>query len=150
MTTLLGAAPGSLPQQSPSQMTRSADGKMRIDFGNTSMITDPASQKTIVLDHLKKEAMTLPMPQAPQLTPPALPSGAMPSAGVPPQVQDLGKAFIEGHEVDGKKYIFQPPALPKPPAPPQMPAMPQLPGMPAAPAAPQMPQPPPMPTTAEV
>lgn len=131
-------------------MLRSADGKMRIDFGNTSMITDPSAQKTFVLDHLKKEALTVPMPQAPQLTPPALPAGALPSHAIPPQVEELGRALIEGHEVEGKKYTFQPPPLPKPPAAPQLPAMPKLPGMPNAPQAPPMPPPPPIPTIAEI
>lgn len=139
------ATPGSLPQVSPSSMLRSADGKMRIDFGNTSMITDPAAQKAIVLDHLKKEALTVPMPQGPQVTPPGLP--AFPNSPVPPQVVELGKALIDGHEVEGKQYTFQPPNLPKPPSLPQMPALPKAPGMPGPPQAPQAP---PMPTVAEV
>jgi len=108
------ATPGSLPQVSPSQMLRSGDGKMRIDFGNTSMITDPAAMKTILLDHIKKEALTVPLPQGPQLTPPGLP--AFPNSPVPPQALSLGKALIDGHEVEGMQYTFQPPALPKPPA----------------------------------
>ena len=130
------ATPGSLPQVSPSQMLRSGDGKMRIDFGNTSMITDPAAMKTILLDHIKKEALTVPLPQGPQLTPPGLP--AFPNSPVPPQALALGKALIDGHEVEGMQYTFQPPTLPKPPA------MPQMPGVPQAPQAPAMP------TTAEV
>ena len=140
--------PGALPQQSPSKLIRSADGKMRVDFGNTSMITDPAAQKTILLDHIKKEAMTV-LPShlaAPQVNAPAIPGG-LPTSPVPPQVQDLGKALIEGQEVEGKLFTFQNPVLPKPPGLPQMPAMPQAPGVPQAP---QMPQVPPMPTTAEV
>lgn len=115
---------------------------MRVDFGNTSMITDPATQKTILLDHLKKEALTVPAPRAPQVTPPGLP--AFPNSPVPPKVQELGKAFIDGHEVEGKQYTFQPPNLPKPLSAPPMPGMPQAPGMPAVPHAPAMP------TTAEV
>lgn len=126
------ATPGSLPQVSPSSILRSASGQMRIDFGMTSIITDPSSLKSIVLDHVKKEALTVAMPQAPQVTPPGLP--AFPNSPVPPQVMELGKAVIDGHEVEGKQFTFQPPALPKPPAPPQMPGMP--PGPPQAPAMP--------------
>jgi hypothetical protein len=135
-------------------MFRSADGKMRVDTGATSVITDPASQKALVLDHIKKQAHMVPIPQAPQMPQmPALPGGmpgGLPSSmPKPPQVEDLGKAFIEGHEVDGKKYTFQPPEMPKAPDLPKPPALakPALPGMPAAPQMPQAPQ---MPTVAEV
>jgi hypothetical protein len=125
-------------------MFRSADGKMRVDTGATSVITDPASQKALVLDHIKKEARMVPIPQAPAPGMPPLP-GALP-AGMPkpPQVEDLGKGFIEGHEVDGKKYTFHPPDKP--------PALPTPPGLakPATPGMPGMPQSPPKPTVAEV
>lgn len=151
MTTVQLAQPGALPKQSPSQMFRSADGKMRIDTGATSIITDPASQKAMVLDHIKKEARMVPIPQASQMPQlPGGPPGGLP-AGMPkpPQVEDLGKAFIEGHEVEGKKYTFHPPEMPKPPDLPKPPALakPSIPGMPSAP---QMPPAPPMPTVAEV
>jgi hypothetical protein len=61
-------------------------------------------------------------------------------------VEDLGKGFIEGHEVEGKKYTFQPPK------PPDMPKLPELakPAMPGMPAPPQAPPAPKMPTVAEV
>jgi hypothetical protein len=126
---------------------QSAEGKMRVDFGNTTMITDPAAQKGILLDHVKKEALTVHMPQGPQMTPPALPPGVLPTGAVPPQVVELGKALIEGHEVEGKQFTFQPPSMPKMPSMPQKPSLPQVPGMPAAPQMPQAPQ---MPTVAEV
>jgi hypothetical protein len=61
----------------------------------------------------------------------------------PAQVEDLGKAFIEGHEVEGKKYTVHPPDMPHIPAL----AKPAIPGMPAAP---QIPKQPAMPTVAEV
>src|SRR6267154_5417970 len=67
MTTMQLAQPGALPQQTPSKMFRSADGKMRVDTGNTSVITDPAAQKALVLDHLKKEAHMVPLPKAPDM-----------------------------------------------------------------------------------
>src|ERR1700687_5915096 len=99
ITTMQLAQPGALPKQSPSQMFRSLDGKMRVDTGATSVITDPASQKALVLDHIKKAARIVPIPQAPQI--PGMPGmpqlpGGLP-AGMPkaPHVEDLGKGFIE-------------------------------------------------------
>jgi len=129
---------------------------MRLDTPHTSVISDPASQHTILLDHLKKEATILPM------TPPtagAAPSGApkAPAAAVPPpppmHVEDLGKSMIEGHEVEGKRFTLPataPPAKPQPPKlppKPQMPkaSMPGAPEMPRPPAAPKPPEPPKMP-----
>jgi hypothetical protein len=134
-------------------MFRSADGKTRVDMGATSIITDPAAQKAMVLDHIKKEARMVPIPQAPETaqTPqmPQFPGGLPSGMPKPPQVEDLGKAFIEGEEVEGKKYTFHPPEKPKLPDLPKPPALakPPIPGMPGAP---QMPPEPPMPTVAEV
>jgi hypothetical protein len=126
---------------------------MRVDYGATSVITDPASGKAIVLDHLKKEARTIPLPQAP--APPAMPQAAIPGMpGAAPQppslppgttVKDLGKRLVEGHEVEGKQFTIPPmgaPAIPELPKPP-------IPGMPQAPQAPQPPRPGPMPTVTE-
>jgi hypothetical protein len=144
-------AQGGAPQQSASRMTRSSDGKMRIDTGTTSVITDPHTQQAMVLDHVQKTATILPMrPTPPQLavpkpgapTPPFQPPST-PSVGV----QDLGKSVIDGHPVDGKRYIVQPPQAPQAP---QMAPPPAAPGAPQAPQAPQMPQKPPMPTVADV
>jgi hypothetical protein len=76
------------------------------------------------------------------------------SAGFSPaptaQVQDLGKAVLQGHEVEGKRYLIQPPAMPNIPAPPkppafQAPGMPQAGGMPKMPGMPQVPGMPPAP-----
>jgi hypothetical protein len=138
-------------------MTRASDGKMRIDTGTTSVITDPHAQQAIVLDHVKKTATLLPMqPTPPQL---AVPKPRVPALPFQPPtapsvgVQDLGKGLIDGHPVDGKRYIVQPPPPPQPPQAPQMPQPPLAPGMPQAPSAPQapqMPQKPPMPTVADV
>ncbi|MGH9662942.1 MAG: hypothetical protein ACRD9L_00785 [Bryobacteraceae bacterium] len=172
-TLLQRAQPGAASQQTPWKMFRASDGKTRVDRGNTSVIMDPAAQKTVILDHLKKEARTLPLPQAPQgpqmpalpgmpaFTPPGV---AAPAA--PTNVQDLGKSFLQGHEVEGKRYTLPAVQLPQPPGAPrfpplsQAPQMPQaqLPGMPQAPAAPappaapgvKAPPPPPLPTTVEV
>jgi len=144
--------------QSPSQLIKASDGKTRLDVPNMSVITDPKAQQAIVLDHLKKTAQILPMkPGAPQIPGMQVPGMQPPSMKPPepPQVsmQDLGKSMIEGHEVDGKRYIVQPPT------PPQMPGAPKLPGAPGAPQPPQvpgmpkppqMPAPPQVPTVAEV
>jgi len=161
-----GAAASAPPQQTAYRLFRSSDGKTRVDTGNTSVINDPAAGKTIVLDHLKKTAQITPsLPQAPPI--PGMPQmpqmPGMPAAPGMPQVpqihmQDLGKSFMQGQEVEGKRYTIQPPAMPpmpqmpqmaKPPVP-AMPQMPQAPGMPKPPAMPQMPPKPPLPTTAEV
>jgi hypothetical protein len=155
-----GGNAGNAPPQSSSRMWRSSAGKMRIDTPSASIISSPADQKTILLDHVKKEAMVIPTPPASGTAPagsPKMPSGA--PAAPPMQVQDLGKSLIEGHEVEGKRYVLPPAQKPKPPA---MPKMPQLPGIPKAPpkappapAAPQSPKAPPppkppQPTVAEV
>lgn len=113
---------------------------MRIDMPTTSIIATPSAQRTILLDHLKKEATIIPLPSAPPGAAAALPQ--MPAgvpAPAPPQVQDLGKSMIEGHAVQGLRFTLPPPpAMPKPP---QIAAAPGLPAMQAPPpqAAPAMP-----------
>ena len=80
---------------------------MRIDTPSASIISSPADKKTILLDHLKKEAMVIPMPPATGTASsgsPKVPSGA--AAAPPMQVQDLGKSRIKGHEVEGKRYVL--------------------------------------------
>jgi hypothetical protein len=151
---------GGAPQQTVYRLFRASDGKTRMDSGNMSVITDPTAQKTTVLDHLKKQAQI--MPSAPQAPPtallqmphvPAMPG--IPGAPQPPavHVQDLGKSFLQGQEVEGKRYTIQPTPAPPMPRIPGMPKSPQPPGMPRAPQAPgmpQMPPKPPMPVVAEV
>ena len=136
-------SPFAVPQQSPSKLFRSADGKIRVDSGNISVITDPATQKTIMLDHLKKEA-SLFSAQPPKMPAGALPNVAMPGLAMnppasPAKVEELGKAMIEGHEVIGKRFTFQPPGAPQIPGAPQMPGAPQVPGAPQAPGIPKLP-----------
>ncbi|MGC2646670.1 MAG: hypothetical protein WA261_10370, partial [Candidatus Sulfotelmatobacter sp.] len=113
---------------------------MRIDTPSSSIISNPADQKTILLDHLKKEATIIPMPPASGA---AAPAGSKPPGGATSapamQVQDLGKSMIEGHEVEGKRYVL--PAAQKP----QPPPMPKLPQMPGSPKSPALPKPPPIP-----
>ena len=144
-------AGGGAPTQSASRMWRSSDGKFRLDTPSTSVIADPASQHTILLDHVKKEATIVPTPPAAQGT--AQPGSplAPPVTGHPPtaQVEDLGKSTIEGHEVEGKRFTlppFVPPAKPEMPQA-KMPGAPQAspPGTPKPPAAPGAPTPPPAP-----
>ncbi len=123
---------------------------MRIDTPSSSIISNPADQKTILLDHLKKEATIIPMPPASGA---AAPTGSRPSGGAPSppamQVQDLGKSMIEGHEVEGKRYVL--PAAQKP-QPQPMPKMPQMPGSPKSATVPKAPSLPkaPQPTVTEV
>jgi hypothetical protein len=142
--------PGASLQQSASQLFRASDGKMRVDLGNISVITNPASQQAILLDHIKLVARVIPLPQMPQMPKiPQLGIPGLPGAPTPPpmNVVDLGKGFIEGHAVTGQQITFHMPTIPKPPTLPTVPGMPQAPGMPKPPG---MPTPPAMPTVAEV
>jgi hypothetical protein len=114
-------------------MWRSSDGKTRIDMPQSSVISDPISKHTIVLDHLKKEASIIPMtpPGSPIAPPPGTAPGAAALHPSSVHVQDLGKSMIEGHEVEGKRYTL--PHVPPPPKP-QIPGM-KIPGAPAVPGA---------------
>jgi hypothetical protein len=157
VTTLQPAQLGASPTETAHQLIRSGDGKMRVDSGNMSVITDPAAQRTILLDHLNKNATSFPMqppqppgmpavPGMPPLTPPGLNMPLAPQANI----QDLGKRMIEGEEAQGMR-IVQPPTPPSMPAMPGMPkmpgmsGMPGMPGMPGLPGAPKPPQPPGLP-----
>jgi hypothetical protein len=153
---------GGAPTQSASRMWRSSDGKFRLDTPSTSVINDPKSQQTILLDHLKKEATIIPMPAASSggsaPASPQIPAaqGQAPSV----KVEDLGKSMIEGHEVEGKRFTlppFTPPPkpdmpLPKLPGAPQaaMPGAPKASSAPGAPSPPQAPKMPPIPSVTEV
>lgn len=137
-------------------MVRSSDGKMRIDTPNTTVITNPAAQQAILLDHLKKQAQIVPLvPQAPQMPQMQMPAPGMPQMPGAPQmspvtVQNLGKSMIEGHPVEGMRYTVQPPAAPQIPGAPQMPQAPAPPQVPGAPALPKPPAMPAAPTVSEV
>jgi hypothetical protein len=142
------AQPGSVPQKFAYKMSRSGDGKMRIDYGDRSVITDPVTEQTLVLDHVKKEVRAIPTPPAapaapaaPKLQVPGKPAAPAPPAAPAMNVKDLGKRLIEGHEVEGKQYTLPPIAPPKPPAAPQPPALPGRPKPPAAPKLPPKPEP---------
>jgi len=153
---------GGAPTQSASRMWRSSDGKFRLDTPSTSVINDPKSQQTILLDHLKKEATIIPMPAASSgnsaPASPQIPAAQGQSSSV--KVEDLGKSMIEGHEVEGKRYTlppFTPPAKPDMPqlkmrGAPQaaMPGAPKAPAATGAPSPPQAPKMPPIPSVTEV
>jgi len=138
-------------------MWRSSDGKFRLDTPSTSVINDPESQQTILLDHLKKEATIIPMPGAssggPSPVSPQIPAAQ--GQAPPVKVEDLGKSMIEGHEVEGKRFTLPPFTPPPKPDMPQvkMPGVPQaaMPGAPKAPSgAPSPPQSPKLPTIPSV
>ena len=136
------------------KLSRCSSGKSMIDYGNKTVITDPKAQQVITLDHVKKEALVVPLPPAqgklPGMIPgmPQVPSLQTPSPAHPIDVKDLGKKLIGGHEAEGKLYTFRPPQLPQPPGltPPQPhqppglkpPQLHQPPGL----KPPQLPQPP--------
>jgi len=143
------AAPGSAAAQIPYKLARSASGQLRIDYGNTSVITNPTAKEMLLLDHVKQEFRKIPIPpsaSAPPLTPPGMPG--MPGAPVPTSpamvVKDLGVKMVHGIEVHGRQITLPSLTPPKPPAPPAVP------GMPGAPGAPAIPKPPQVPTIAEV
>jgi hypothetical protein len=142
-------AGGGTSSQSASRMWKSSDGKFRLDTPTSSVISDPGSQKTILLDHIKKEATIFPTPPAGAGTAPGIAPQGPAAAGSAPalKVEDLGKSMIEGHEVEGKRFTLPPFS------PPQMAGMPKMPGTPQAPGASpsaSAPKPPQMPTLPKV
>jgi hypothetical protein len=159
-STLQAAGTKGPPIQSAYRFARAADGKTRVDSGNTSVISNPITAQTILLDHAKKTATIQPgpfpappaaaPPPMPHLAPPAMPKlPALPNAPTV-KVEDLGKTLLDGHEVEGKRFVMPPPTVPAAPGF-QMPAMPKvpgfkIPGMPKPPAmqVPGMPKPPEM------
>jgi hypothetical protein len=126
-------------------MARGSIGQSAVGYGNKTVITNPNEQQVITLDHVKKEATVMPLPQMPAgmggMIPgaPKVPSPQTPSSPTPPvQVTDLGKKLIAGHEAVGKLFTFKPPAPPQLPKLPgvNLPQMPKPPGGPPAPPAP--------------
>ena len=117
INTLQLAAPGSLPQESPWSLLRSAEGRLRLNFGNTSIITDPIAGVRMYLDHLAQTVRIMPLtpPTPPGM--PGMPQAAIPGFGMPglaglaipampgTNVQNLGKSIMDGLEVMGKRYI---------------------------------------------
>ena len=111
--TTFQSAGGMVSQPSPSTLLRSLDGKMRVDLGATSVITNPKAAVVILLDHVKMEARLLPMspgiPPVPGM--PNLPGGSpQAEAALPGSVEELGKRLIHGIEAVGMRYTL--PQLP--------------------------------------
>ena len=109
--TTVGALPGAPPLESLIQRYQTAEGKLRVDLGKISIITDPTAGERIILDHLAMEARILsdirippepPLPGIPGV--PQIP--ALPTPPNAPNVVALGKDFIQGLEVEGMRYIF--------------------------------------------
>lgn len=98
------------------QQFRSLEGKIRINFGTTSMIVNPLTQVRILLDHIALEARII-LAGAAMPAVPALPSAgiglaaefALQSAIL--KIEQLGIALIEGHEAIGMRYLFPPGGL---------------------------------------
>jgi len=155
-STAMHAAPGKSQQVVKWKMFRSGKGETHLDFGKTALISKPGAGQSILLDHVKKEALIVPaQPHAQPPAPPAAAPGGAPKPPAPPaalaHVKDLGKRMIGGHPAEGKLFTFKPPNPPAPPATPQPPGMPKAPstpGPPGMPKAPAVPKPPAMPKVA--
>jgi hypothetical protein len=106
-------------------MYRSSAGKLRVDSGDKSVITDFIARRTVTLDHPGKEAVVAPLKEAAGGFGTGALAGAAASAlpSSPPNVEDLGKSFIDGLEVTGKRFTFQPPSAPGLPVVPQAPTV---------------------------
>jgi hypothetical protein len=125
--TVIGPYAGAIPTTNAINQFRGAAGQMRIDMGAISLITDPKTGERILLNHALLEARML-APAVPGGLPavpgaPPIPSMKMalamglamlPSAAAGP-VQ-LGRSYIQGHEVEGMRYVF--PTMPGAPVPP--------------------------------
>jgi len=112
LTTFQSAA-GMVSLPSPSTLLRSLDGKMRIDLGATSVITNPVDAVVILLDHLKLEARLMPMspgsvPMMPGM--PNLPGMPLEGESLPGIVEELGMSLIHGIQALGMRYTL--PQLP--------------------------------------
>lgn len=112
LQTTLPAMPGLNQEQTALQQFRSLEGKLRINFGATSLIINPLTRVRILLNHLTLEARILsgapalsgmPSIPSPQL---GLAAAQLPSMPGAPNIQQLGKAFIEGLEAEGMRYLF--------------------------------------------
>ncbi len=125
--TVIGPYAGAIPSSNAINQFRGVAGQMRIDMGAISLITDPKTGERILLNHLLLEARIL-VPAVPGgLTAvpgaPPMPSikmalaiglAMLPSAAAASALQ-LGRSYIQGHEVEGMRYVF--PAMPGAPVP---------------------------------
>ena len=108
--TTVPAVPGAAVAASIMRRYRAADGRLRVDFQNFSMIVDPAAGERIMLDHLAQEARVLAsqVPVPPGITIPGVP-GLPPVPAFPPAPNPvaLGKALVEGLEIEGVRHVFE-------------------------------------------
>jgi len=107
--TTVPALPGAALASSVIRRFRSADGRLRVDFESFSIIIDPATGERILLNHLVLEARILAaeVPTPPQLSVPGIP-GLPAAPGLPPEpnVIALGKAVVDGLELEGVRHVF--------------------------------------------
>src|ERR1035438_6978170 len=106
MTTFQSAG-GMVSPPSPSTLLRSLDGKMRVDLGATSVITNPKDAVVILLDHVKMEARLLPMSPGSVPVPgmPNLPGGSLPAEpALSGSIEQLGQQLIQGILAVGIRY----------------------------------------------
>jgi len=96
------AQAGMAPLQNAMQQFRSAEGKLWFNFGMTSIISNPLTHVRILLDQAAQEAriLTTPPPVPPIPGMPGMPANLSPMAQAM-KMEQLGRAFIEGHEVTG-------------------------------------------------
>ena len=88
---------------------RAADGRLRVDFGNFSMLTNPATGEQILLNHLAQEARIFvnQVPIPPQLPIPAIPGlPTVPAFPPEPNLVALGKIIVDGLPVEGVRHVF--------------------------------------------
>lgn len=107
--TTVPAIPGAAKVESIIRRFRAADGRLRVDFGTFSMLTNPANGERILLNHLTQEVRILlnQVPISPGLPIPNIPGlPAPPSAPPEPNVLALGKAIVDGLEVEGLRHVF--------------------------------------------
>jgi len=104
------ALAGAVVQQIATKQFRSLEGKIRLDFDTSSLISDPLTQVRILLDHLAMEArILLPEPNLPAVPGiPAIPEFALPAIPSVPNVNivNLGISVIDGLEAEGLRYVF--------------------------------------------
>jgi hypothetical protein len=97
-------------QQIATRQFRSAQGKIRFDFGLSSLITDPVSQIRMLIDHERLEVRMLTAPGMPAIPGmPQMPGMELPAVPGSPIVNmvQLGKSVVEGLEAEGMMYVFQ-------------------------------------------
>ena len=112
LTMLQLSQPGALPLQNPWQFLRAGNGCTRLNFGDMSIINNPAAGLRIVLDHLAQAARLMPlmpggMPGLPGM--PGMPGFGLTGGaalGAAMAVLELGKSIMQGEPVTGQRFTF--------------------------------------------